>query len=103
MQLGYTHGVCKKGFFIVIISTTKEKETFDEDMQVAFEMVGKPLYRFDSEEIMYEDANNKNDGIFVTQSLDATSHFESSAEDVCKIYKAITGKDVDLNVPEKAE
>jgi len=32
MQLGATHGVCKKGFFIVIISTTKEKENFDEDM-----------------------------------------------------------------------
>lgn len=103
MQLGYTHGVCKKGFFIVIISTTKEKSTFDEDMQVAFEMVGKPLFRFDSEEVMYSDAEGKDDGIFVTQSLDATSHFESSAEDVCKVYKAITGKEVDLNVQEKAD
>ena len=52
---------------------------------------------------MYEDALNKNDEIYVTSSLDATSHFESSAENVCKIYKAITGKEVDLNVQEKTE
>lgn len=103
MQLGYTHGVCKKGFYIVIISTTKEAKTFDEDMAVALEIVGKPLFRFDSEEVMYEDAGNKNDGIFVTQSLDATSHFESSAEDVCRLYQKITGKEVDLTVKEKKE
>lgn len=81
----------------------KEKATFNEDMAVAFDIVGKPLYRFDTEEIMYQDAKGKDDGIYITQSLDATSHFESSAENVCQVYRAITGKDVDLNVEEKKE
>lgn len=102
MQLGATHGVCKKGFFIVIISTTKEKENFDEDMQEAFDIVGKILYRFDIEEEMYE-AKDYSDNIFITSSLDATSHFESSAEDVCNVYKAITGKELDLTLPQKIE
>lgn len=66
MQLGYTHGVCKKGYFIVIVSTTKESNSFDEDMKVAFELIGKPLYRFDTEEVMYQDSKSKDDGIFVT-------------------------------------
>ena len=34
---------------------------------------------------MYE-SSDYNDNIFVTSSLDATSHFESAAEDVEKIY-----------------
>lgn len=94
--------MCKKGFFIVIISTTKEKEKFDDDISIALEMVGKILYRFDIEEVMYE-AVNYNDNIFITNSLDATSHFESSAENVCQVYKAITGKELDLTLPEKVE
>lgn len=49
MMIGPSHGVCKKGFFIVIISSIKEKESFDEDLKVAFDLIGKPRYRFDLE------------------------------------------------------
>lgn len=100
--MGATHGVCKKGYYIVIISTTKEKESVEEDMSVAFELVGKILHRFDIEEVMYE-AKDYSDNIFITSSLDATSHFESSAEDVCKVYEAMTGKQLDLTLPEKMD
>lgn len=65
MQLSTNHGVCKKGFFIIIISTTKESGTFDEDMKVAFELVGPILYRFDIEEQMYE-PKEYSDNIFIT-------------------------------------
>lgn len=49
------------------------------------------------EETMYESTGNK-DNIYVTATLDATSHFESSSNDVVKIYKEITGKDLDLSM-----
>ena len=36
--------------------------------------------------------------------MDSTSHFESETENVLKIYKKISGKDVDLvNLPEDTE
>lgn len=41
------------------------------------------------------------DNLFVTNTLDETSHFESAAIDVERIYKEITGKDLDLTLPEK--
>ncbi len=41
MMLGPSHGVCKKGFYVVIISTIKEKENFDEDLKVAFDLIGQ--------------------------------------------------------------
>lgn len=49
MMIGPNHGVCKKGFFVVIISTIKEKENFDEDLKVAFDLIGPVKYRFDLE------------------------------------------------------
>ena len=51
---------------------------------------------------MYSATDYKND-IFVTSTLDATSHFESSAKDVEKIYFSMTGKKLDLNIEEKTK
>jgi RAB protein geranylgeranyltransferase component A len=36
------------------------------------------------------------DGVFISNSFDATSHFESETENVLSFYKQITGKDLDL-------
>lgn len=45
--------------------------------------------------------NNSNDGLFISNSMDPTSHFESETENVLNIYRRITGKEVDLvNLPE---
>lgn len=86
----------------MIISTTKESGTFDEDMKVAFELFGPILYRFDIEEQISE-PKEYTDNISITQSLDVTSHFESSAEDVCRVYSAMTGMELDLRIPEEVE
>lgn len=86
MMLGPSHGVCMKGYYVAIISTTKEKENINEDLQLAFNIVGDVLYRFDSEEVMYT-PKNYSDNIFITSTLDPTSHFESAANDVQVVYK----------------
>lgn len=75
-----------KGYYVAIISTTKEKENINEDLQLAFNIVGDVLYRFDSEEVMYT-PKNYSDNIFITSTLDPTSHFESAANDVQVVYK----------------
>lgn len=99
MLIGNTHGVSKKGYNIVILSTIKESKTFDEDFKTGFELIGSIKYRFDIEQQMYNGLS-KQKGIFVTNTLDETSHFESSATDVERIYKEITGKDLDLTLIE---
>jgi Rab GDP dissociation inhibitor len=43
---------------------------------------------------------NFGDGVFISNSFDATSHFENETENVLSLYKEITGKDLDLtNLP----
>lgn len=49
MMIGPSHGVCKKGFFVVIVSSIKEKEDFDEDLKIAFDLIGPVKYWFDLE------------------------------------------------------
>ena len=99
MMLGPTHSVCKKGYYLAIISTIAEHDDVDKDLKIAFESIGPIKERFVTKQDMYE-ATDKNgiDGIYASKTLDQTSHFESSSEDVLDLYKKITGKDYDLFV-----
>lgn len=38
------------------------------------------------------------DGLWVSESYDATSHFETASEDVLQIYERLTGEKLDLNI-----
>eukprot|EP00457_Paulinella_chromatophora_P004399 gb/GEZN01004411.1/.p1 GENE.gb/GEZN01004411.1/~~gb/GEZN01004411.1/.p1 ORF type:complete len:491 (-),score=116.20 gb/GEZN01004411.1/:438-1910(-) len=38
------------------------------------------------------------DGCYISSSYDATTHFETTSQEVIAMYKAITGKDIDLTV-----
>lgn len=99
MQMTHTHGVCKKGCFLAIISTTAESDQPDKDLKLAYDIIGPVLHKFVTEEIVYESvSSNAVNNWYVTSTLDATSHFESAAENVIDIYKKITGKDLDLNI-----
>lgn len=99
MQMGSSHGVCKKGYYLAICSTTAEAKTIDEDLQIAYKIIGPVLYKFVTEEVVYESAVKDNpNNWFVTSTLDATSHFETAADNVLEIYKAISKKDLDLNI-----
>ena len=39
------------------------------------------------------------DNIYVSKSFDATSHFETSCEDVLDLYKRVMNEDLNYNVP----
>lgn len=54
MTIGNHHGVCKKGFQLAIISTTREKETIEEDLKVAMDIIGEVKYKFIMEEVIYK-------------------------------------------------
>lgn len=99
MMMGYYHKVSNKKYYLAIASSTKEKENVEEDLKVAFDIIGPYKHKFVNYETMYS-SKPYSDEIYVTETLDATSHFESAAEDVLKIYKEITGKELDLQIKE---
>ena len=99
------HAACKEGYYLAIISATQETNKPEEELKVALDIVGNPKEKFFYINTMYEPASaDVSDNIFVTRSLDPTSTFESAAQDVLRIYKSITGKELDLeNLPEDIE
>lgn len=94
-----THGVSLKGKYIAIVSTSVETANPEFEIKPALDLLGKIEEKFVqiSNEFQAVD-DGKNDHIFVSHSFDATSHFETATEDVLRIWKNITGEELDLNV-----
>lgn len=65
------------------------------------DIIGNVKEKFVKISDRYEPVPTKtNDGLFISNSFDATSHFENETENVLNMYKAMTGKDLDLeNLP----
>jgi Rab GDP dissociation inhibitor len=75
------HAVCPKGYYIAIVSTIAEGESNHHlELQPGLDRLGKTLECFKGAPIpLYEPlADGKKDGIFLSKSYDATSHFETT-------------------------
>lgn len=102
--VSFAHSVASAGKYIGIISTTVETDRPEEELKPGLALLGPVLKMFVSVSDLYEPANNPSqDGIFISKSYDATSHFETVVEDVMRIYKELTGKDVDLTPKPQSE
>ena len=50
-------------------------------------------------DMMAPNATGEESRVFLTQSFDPTTHFETAIADVLEVYKRITGKELDLSEP----
>ena len=63
------------------------------------ELLGPILEMFVSESILHEPIENgSKNGLWITSSYDASSHFEIASEEILKIYEQIVGEKLDLNI-----
>lgn len=79
------HLVCKKGFYVAIISATVETENPEEEIQPAVALLGDILEIFVSVSTIYEPSaqqKGQNSNLWITSSYDATNHFESTSEEI---------------------
>jgi len=97
-----THNVCPKGKYVAIVSTTVETSNPEAELAPAFAIMGtiQEKFLYVSDNFVPTDDGTK-DRVFVSSSYDATSHFETTCEDVMDIYRRVTGKEVDLSPPAK--
>lgn len=91
------HRVCPQGKFIALVSTTVETDNPEKEIEPGLNLLGKIDEKFLRVDAYLEPVDDgKQDKVFVSSSYDATTHFETTCQDVMRIYKNITGKDVDL-------
>lgn len=97
-MVSYTHQVAAKGWFIAMVSTTVETDNPEAEIKPGLELLGTIRQKFVSISDYYEPTD---DGlqtqIFISQSFDATTHFETTCLDVLDIFKRGTGEEFDFS------
>ncbi|KAL2107695.1 hypothetical protein VUR80DRAFT_4873 [Thermomyces stellatus] len=91
------HNVCPKGYWIAIVSTVAESEANHHlELQPGLERLGKIEEQFMGPPIpIYEPLEDgSKDNLFISKSYDATSHFETTTDDVKDIYRRCMGEEL---------
>jgi len=112
LQVSHQLAVASKGWYIAVISADVEGKDIPDlkadakgcetgcraQLAPALTLLGEVKQFFFWVSNNYEACNDsKKDGIFISSSYDATSHWESSASEVVAYAEALTGKKMDLN------
>ena len=102
--LNSTHSVCKKGYYLAIVSTMVETNNPEAELEPAMNIIGPVLEKFDKVSEIYEPIDTSfKDNIFITTSFDPQSHFENDTDNVIDIYEKITASKLDLTIEEEGE
>lgn len=99
--------VCPQGVYLAVLSSTNNGADADindkkaasaacsREMKAAYSLLGNSVIeRFDwvsEQRVASNDTSAK--GIFISESFDATTHFQTVMSEVFQIYKNVTGKD----------
>ncbi|CAN6294613.1 unnamed protein product [Urochloa humidicola] len=95
----YAHNVAPKGKFITFVSTEAETDKPEIELKPGIDLLGPVEETFFDIYDRYEPINNpEEDSCFLTNSYDASTHFETTVKDVLSLYNKITGKELDLTV-----
>lgn len=87
-----THNVCAKGHYLAIVSTIVETDNPQEEIRPGLNLLGPILEKFTNITDLFEPTTKGEDNVHVSTSYDATSHFETTTDDVQRIYLELEGK-----------
>eukprot|EP01096_Ripella_sp_DP13-Kostka_P001564 TRINITY_DN1188_c0_g1_i1.p2 TRINITY_DN1188_c0_g1~~TRINITY_DN1188_c0_g1_i1.p2 ORF type:complete len:466 (+),score=247.67 TRINITY_DN1188_c0_g1_i1:65-1399(+) len=95
--VSHAHNVAPSGKYIAIVSTTVETDNPEAECLPGIRLLGPILHKY----VLVSDSfvplqDGTQDKVFISSSYDATSHFETTCEDVLDLYRRITGKELIL-------
>lgn len=95
----YSHNVVPRGKFIAFVSAEAETNSPQAELQPGISLLGPVDEIFYDIYDRFEPVNEPSlDNCFISRSYDATTHFETTVQDVLAMYSSITGKVLDLSV-----
>lgn len=102
--LSGAHRVVPKGHLLAICSTTAEGSKPLAELEPAVALLGGCVERYDRVVRSYVPVGDGSaDGCFISESYDATSHFETTINDVASMFQRITGKPLESVFESKDE
>mmetsp|Transcript_9395 Transcript_9395/g.24125 ORF Transcript_9395/g.24125 Transcript_9395/m.24125 type:complete len:413 (+) Transcript_9395:256-1494(+) len=94
----YAHNVAANGKYIAFVSTTVETNNPARELDAGLSLLGPVDHKFIYVTDDHMPTNNGGqDKCFISKGYDATTHFESTVDDVLEMYTKITGKELDLD------
>mmetsp|Transcript_17633 Transcript_17633/g.49296 ORF Transcript_17633/g.49296 Transcript_17633/m.49296 type:complete len:443 (-) Transcript_17633:268-1596(-) len=94
----YSHNVVAKGKWIAFVSTTVETANPEAELAPGLALLGPVEEKFVKVTDFTEPINDSTqDKCFISKGYDATTHFETTVDDVLEMYTKITGKIIDLD------
>jgi len=95
--VSFAHNVSAKDWYVAIVSTTVETANPEAELEPGLRLLGPVAEKFVNVSDLYvPKEGEEKDNIFVSASFDATTHFETTCEDIIKIYEKITGEPFDF-------
>uniref|UniRef100_A0A7S3Z254 Rab GDP dissociation inhibitor n=1 Tax=Lotharella globosa TaxID=91324 RepID=A0A7S3Z254_9EUKA len=99
--VSHCHNVAAKGHYIAMISAevdAKDEAGAKGELKSAYSLLGKTKQEFFSVNPVFTSQSKDESGLFITESYDATTHWETTCTEVLSLYKRMTGKEVDLSI-----
>jgi len=96
-MVSYSVQVASKGWFVAMVSTTVETANPEAECEPGIKLLGPIKQKFVQVSDVFEPlSSGEANQMFVSKSYDATSHFETTCQDVLDIFKRGTGEEFDL-------
>ncbi|XP_068611106.1 rab GDP dissociation inhibitor beta isoform X2 [Brachionichthys hirsutus] len=96
-MVSFAHNVAANDKYIAIVSTTVETSDPEGEIAVPLSLLEPIEQKFISVSDLYVPTDKGTDSqIFVSCSYDATTHFETTCDDIKDIYKRMTGAEFDF-------
>ncbi|GFR46645.1 hypothetical protein Agub_g8256 [Astrephomene gubernaculifera] len=99
----YAHNVASKDKWIAFVSTTVETSNPEAELAPGLALLGKTDEVFvEVRDVCEPLADGTSDQCYISKGYDATTHFETTVDDVLDMYRRITGRELDLTAKEPA-
>lgn len=96
--VSYTHQVAAKGWFVAMVSTTVETSNPELEIKPGLDLLGPIKQKFTSIADVYKaNDDGRESQLFVSESFDPTTHFETTCLDVLDLFKRGTGEEFDFS------
>ncbi|XP_004691279.1 PREDICTED: rab GDP dissociation inhibitor beta [Condylura cristata] len=96
-MISSAHNVAAQGKYIAIVSTTVETVEPEKEIRPALELLEPIEQKFVSiSDLLVPKDLGKESQIFISRTYDATTHFETTCDDIKDIYKRMTGSEFDF-------
>uniref|UniRef100_A0A8C3HW61 Rab GDP dissociation inhibitor n=1 Tax=Chrysemys picta bellii TaxID=8478 RepID=A0A8C3HW61_CHRPI len=95
--VSWAHNVAAPGKFIAIVSTTVETSEPEREVEPALQLLEPIDQKFVAISDLYEPMDDGTESqIFCSRSYDATTHFETTCDDIKDIYRRMVGTAFDF-------